>query len=95
MVGLCMILAFSLMVVQSVLLFKIEDWEKKSTDYVGPMFAILSGLTNVAVALGFGKPYTPMYFSGVGLAVSLFVCWKYPGLRGSTKVSSKFRVYNI
>ncbi len=75
-----MALSTGLIVFQVFIFFEIKDLNKKSSDHIGVLFLILNLLTNIAVGLVFGKPYTPIIFSTLGALISLGVSLKFPGL---------------
>ncbi len=75
-----MALSTGLIVFQVFKFFEIKDLTQKPSDYIGVLFLVLNFLTNVAVGLGFGKPYTPIIFSGLGALISVGISLKFPGL---------------
>jgi hypothetical protein len=63
-----------------VLLFSIKDFAEKSSDHEGPLFVLLGLLTNLSLALCFGKPYEPALLSVFGFFGGFFISLKFPAL---------------
>jgi hypothetical protein len=64
--------------IQLAALLQVENFDKKSSDKIGPLYVILGVIANVAVA--FGKPYTPVYFLLGALLLSLVIAGNWRGL---------------
>jgi hypothetical protein len=73
MIGSIMILSGSLAIYLLVQLFKIQDFHKKSTNRMGPIFGLFNWVTNLFGVLTFRKPYTTFLISLFGWLFSSFL----------------------
>ncbi len=82
----CGLILAEVLIVQ---LFYMNNFTKRSELSISPFFTVLAALTNVLAALAFGKPYTSMIITGVGLALSIVLCI---GLLGLWEWSERFNI---
>jgi hypothetical protein len=77
-----LILTICVFIIQIIKLFHIEDFDLKTKDFIGPIIMAINFITHIVLGLAYGKPYTPIFYSGAGCILTLILSLIYNGLWG-------------